>query len=127
MSKELDRLTLHRQIIEGKLAIPSNEATKESLSRHLARINAQIQRLTLPREKPDPLERVFDLQAQYKRRSKYWTPQERRDQRKRIREARVEADDGIRLPKWKPPSAEEFAALKARLAIVLTKYARVPA
>jgi hypothetical protein len=136
MSKELDRLTLHRQIVEGKLAIPSNEATRASLSQHLARIDAQIEQLTRPREKRDPLarehtfralERELALRAQYKRWSKYWTPQERRNHRERIREARLYADEGIRLPKWKPLSMEELAILKERLAVVLAKYARVPA
>jgi len=38
MSKELDRLNLHRRILLDKLAIPSNEATKASLQRHLDRV-----------------------------------------------------------------------------------------
>jgi len=127
MSKEIDRLTLHHRIIEGKLSIPSNEATRAALSQQLRKIDAQIERLTNPRkepEKPDPLEREFRLKAQLKRYGKYWSPAERKAQRRRIRELREEADDGIRLPKWEPPTPDEFKVLKERLAVVLAKYMR---
>ena len=52
MSKELDRLNLHRGILTGKLALAQrmacNEATQASLRAHLGRVEAQIDRILHP-------------------------------------------------------------------------------
>jgi hypothetical protein len=75
----------------------------------------------------DPIERELALKAQRKRFGKYWSPERRQEYKERLRELRLEADEGIKLPKWKPLSDEEFAACKERLKVILAKYARVPA
>ena len=41
---ELARLNLHAEILRGKLALPSNDATRASLMAHLARLESRIAR-----------------------------------------------------------------------------------
>jgi len=76
---EFKRLTLHRQIIKGKLSIPSNEATRAVLTEHLQRIDQGMRRL-FPVER-DPWQAEQTLKN---RRSK---------DRARLREARLWRND----------------------------------
>ena len=62
MSKELERLSLHRQIIQGKLAIPSNEQTQRVLRDHLRRVEGQIEAILHPVTKEQREQERFDEQ-----------------------------------------------------------------
>jgi hypothetical protein len=127
---EFKRLQNHRTILQGKLAIPSNEATRASLGAHLARVEDKLSRhmdaafIEADRERnADPIGRELDLRAEHKRYGKYWSRERREEYREELRDLRVEQDTGIRLPKWTPPAP----GWEERLRAVLAKYARVPA
>ena len=128
---EFDRLRLHRSILANKLTIPTNEATQASLRAHLGRINHQLgKHIHAAMPKPEPFEQALALKAEKKRFGRGWCPDRKVQCRQRLRELRYEQeckDLGITPYKWKPLSDDEFAVCKERLAVIVAKYARVPA
>jgi hypothetical protein len=127
---ELERLTLHRSIIQGKLALPSNPETRDSLQKQLDRVNYFLRRHqgTAFRAEPDPwrtesrLKKCRSRTRQGLREARLWGNDDRVEylrsrierQTERIREARedqeAEEDPGLaavfkRLRK--PPTAAQ--------------------
>jgi hypothetical protein len=150
MSKELDRLNLHRQIITGKIAIPSNEATQRVLRDHLARVDRQIDAILHPVTKEQREQERFDEQEAAIRRRIHFNRRNhrpgKRELRGRLREIRLCQDDPYYAQLAKKERAEEkvmHARIRqavaegrqqelideatARVRAVLAKYARVAA
>ena len=127
MSKELDRLSLHRSILMGKLAIPSNEATQRSLRNHLTRVEGHIEALLHPVSKAErEQDRLDEQQAAIWRQIHFNRRTHRpgnRELRKRLREVR----EGIEPwePATWPPSKEFIDQTRARVQAIYEKY-RVP-
>jgi hypothetical protein len=89
-----------------------------------AAVDLYIASATVPAkaEERDPLERVLNLKAGYKRQNRYLTPTERREYRQTIRDAVEEADTGVKVPRWALPAL----GWEARLQAVLDKYPNLP-
>ena len=129
MSKELDRLSLHRSILLGKLAILSNEATQRSLRNHLTRVEGHIEALLHPVSKAErEQDRLDEQQAAIWRQIHFNRRTHRpgnRELQKRLRQVREGIEPWQPLS-WPPPK-EFIEETRANVQRIMAKYARVPA